>query len=142
MIDKALAEVDENYHSVRNESNRLMQNRDSMKTQTYAGMGSGFQAHDAFAAASQGAIQDRTQENIVSSDIAIVAARKLMEKGIRDIQAGGEPPHVIRKPEQNNLTHLLVISELVDGVNDWKGYTRAMEKEARDRNKAPGGKRE
>ena len=67
----------------------------------------------------------------VSSDIAIVAARKLMEKAIRDIQAGGEPPHVMRKPEHNNLSHLLVISDLVSGVSDWKAYTRALEQEAR-----------
>ena len=134
VIDKSLAEVDEHYRPVRNQSNHFMQDRQSMQTQTYTGMGSGFQTHDAFATGSQGAVQDRTRENIVSSDIAIVAARKLMEKAIRDIQAGGEPPHVMRKPEQNNLSHLLVISDLVSGVSDWKGYTRAMEQEARKSN--------
>ena len=101
-----------------------MQDRTSMQAKTYTGMGSGFQTHDAFATGSQGAIQDRTQENIVSSDIAIVAARKLMEKAIRDIQAGGEPPHVIREPAQNDLSHLLVISDLLVGVSNWKEYTR------------------
>ena len=35
-----------------------------MKSKTYAGMGTGFQAHDAFATASQGAIQDRTDEHL------------------------------------------------------------------------------
>ncbi len=131
VIDKALAEVDEHYRPVRNESNQFMQDRESMKTHTYTGMGSGFQTHDAFATGSQGAIQDRTRENVVSSDIAIIAARKLMEKAIRDIQAGAEPPHVIRTPEKNNLSHLLVISDLVEGVSDWKGYTRGLETEAR-----------
>lgn len=124
VVDKALSEVDINYRPVRNESNRFLQDRAAMRTQTYTGMGSGFQSHDVFATASQGAIQDRTQENIVSSDIAIVAARKLMEKAIRDIQEGREPPHVIRRPEQNILSHLLVISDLVSGVSDWKAYTR------------------
>ena len=131
VIDKSLAEVDEHYRPVRNQSNHFMQDRQSMQTQTYTGMGSGFQTHDAFATGSQGAVQDRTRETIVSSDIAIVAARKLMEKAIRDIQDGREPPHVIRSPKQNNLSHLLVISDLVSGVSDWKGYTRAMEQEAR-----------
>jgi len=131
VVEKALAEVDEKFHPVRYESNRFMQDRASMLTQTFTGMGSGFQTHDAFATGSQGAIQDRTQENIVSSDIAIVAARKLMEKAIRDIQAGGEAPHVIRKPEQNNLAHLLVISDLVEGISDWRGYTRGLEAEAK-----------
>ena len=142
VIDKSLAEVDDQYRPVRSESNRFMQNRESMRTQTFTGMGSGFQTHDAFATGSQGVIQDRTQENVVSSDIAIIAARKLMEKAIRDIQAGGEPPHVIRQPEQNKLTHLLVISDLVEGVSDWKRYTRTMEMEARARHEARGERRE
>ena len=124
VIDNVLAEVDDHYMPVRNQDNRFMQDRTSMQAKTYTGMGSGFQTHDAFATGSQGAIQDRTQENIVSSDIAIVAARKLMEKAIRDIQAGGEPPHVIREPAQNDLSHLLVISDLLVGVSNWKEYTR------------------
>jgi hypothetical protein len=124
VIDTSLAEVDAQYRPIRNESNHFMQDRESMQTQTYTGMGSGFQNHDAFATGSQGTVQDRTHENIVSSDIAIVAARKLMEKAIRDIQDGREPPHVLRTPEQNDLSHLLVISDLVSGVSDWKKYTR------------------
>jgi hypothetical protein len=67
---------------------------------------------------------------------AALQRRLAMEKAIRDIQAGGEPPHVIRQPEQNKLTHLLVISDLIEGVSDWKGYTRAMEQEARERHEA------
>ena len=129
VIEKALAEIDGSYHLVRSETNRFQQDRDAMKSQTFTGMGSGFQTHDGFATGSQGAIQDRTQENIVSSDIAIVAARKLMEKAIRDIQAGREPPHVIRTPEKNNLAHLVVISDLLEGVSDWKEYTRQMERQ-------------
>jgi len=142
VIDKARAEVDEHYQPVRNATNNFMQDRESMKTQTYTGMGSGFQTHDAFATGSQGAIQNRTAENVVSSDIAIIAARKLMEKAIRDIQAGGEPPHVIRNPAQNDLSNLLVISDLLTGVNDWKGYTRGLENEARERHEARNERRE
>lgn len=123
-IDRARAEIDERYRPVRNENNKFMQSREQMQTQTYTGMGNGFQTHDVFATGTQGAVQDRTRENVVSSDIAIIAARKLMEKGIKDIQEGREPPHVIRTPELNRLNHLLVISDLVEGVGDWKEYTR------------------
>jgi hypothetical protein len=119
------------YRLVRNAANRFMQDRESMKTKTYAGMGSGFQAHDAFATASQGAIQDRTDEHLVSSDKAIVAARKLLEKAIRDVQERREPPHVIREPGQNRFPHLLVISDMIPDTGDWKEYTRKLEAEAR-----------
>jgi hypothetical protein len=104
-----------------------------MKTHTYTGMGAGFQAHDAFATASQGAIQDRTEENLVSSDKAIVAARKLLERAIKDVQAGREPPHVIRAPDQNQFPQLLVVSDMISDNSDWKEYAKTLEMEARAR---------
>jgi phenylpropionate dioxygenase-like ring-hydroxylating dioxygenase large terminal subunit len=131
VIERCRAEIGEGYRLVRNEANQFLQDRKSMQSQTFTGMGSGFQTHDAFATGSQGAIQDRTQEHVVSSDIAIVAARKLMEKAIRDIHDGQEPPHVIRTAEQNNLSQLLVISDLVSGVSDWKEYTHGLEAEGK-----------
>ena len=94
-------------------------------------MGSGFQAHDAFATTSQGKIQDRTEEHLVSSDKAIVAARKLLEKAIRDVQEGREPPQVIRVPSQNRFPNLLVLSDMIPDTSDWKEYTQSLEAEAR-----------
>jgi phthalate 4,5-dioxygenase oxygenase subunit len=131
IINRERSEMRPDYRLVRNAANRFMQDRESMKTKTFAGMGAGFQAHDAFATASQGAIQDRTDEHLVSSDKAIVAARKLLEKAIRDVQEGREPPHIIREPSQNRLSHLLVISDMIPSAGDWKEYTRKLEAEAR-----------
>ena len=88
LVNRERSELGPDYRLVRNEANRFLQDREAMKTKTYAGMGSGFQAHDAFATASQGAVQDRTEEQLVSSDKAIVAARKLMEKAISDVREG------------------------------------------------------
>jgi phthalate 4,5-dioxygenase len=124
--------LDANYRLARNESNRFLQDRQAMKTKTYAGMGSGFQAHDAFATASQGAVQDRSDEHLVSSDKAIIAARKLLEKAIYDIGDGREPPHVVRSAAQNRFSHLLVLSDMIP-TGDWKEYTRNLEAEARAR---------
>jgi phthalate 4,5-dioxygenase oxygenase subunit len=130
-VNRERSEFTSDYRLLRNESNRFMQDRESMKTKTYTGMGSGFQAHDAFATSSQGTIQDRTEEHLVSSDKAIVAARKLLEKAIRDIQEGREPPHVIREPSQNRFPHLLVVSDMISEGGDWKEYTKSLEAEAR-----------
>jgi hypothetical protein len=102
-----------------------------MKTKTYAGMGPGFQAHDAFATGSQGSIQDRTEEHLVSSDKAIVMTRKLLEKAIRDVQEGRDPAHVARHPSQNRFPHFLVISDMIPNTSDWKDYTKRLELEAR-----------
>ncbi len=133
VIQQERSEITPDFRLVRNSSNRFMQDRESMKSKTYSGMGHGFQAHDVFATSSQGAIQDRTQEHVVSSDKAIVAARKLMVKAIRDIQDGGEPPHVVRDPEKNRFPHLQVISDLIPSATDIKQHTRKIEAEAKAR---------
>jgi phthalate 4,5-dioxygenase len=131
VVGRERSELTPDYRLVRNEANRFLQDRESMKTKTYAGMGSGFQAHDAFATASQGAIQDRTEEHLVSSDKAIVAARKLLAKAIDDVLEGREPPHVVRDPNQNRFPHLLVISDMIPDAAGWKEYTKSLEAEAR-----------
>jgi hypothetical protein len=131
VVGRERSELTPDYRLVRNEANRFLQDRESMKTKTYAGMGSGFQAHDAFATASQGAIQDRTEEHLVSSDKAIVAARKLLAKAIDDVLEGREPPHVVRDPSQNRFPHLLVISDMIRDGGGWKEYTKTLEAEAR-----------
>jgi phthalate 4,5-dioxygenase oxygenase subunit len=133
VVNRERSELTSDYRLVRNEANRYLQDREAMKARTFAGMGTGFQAHDAFATASQGAVQDRTGENLVSSDRAIVAARKLLERVIKDVQAGREPPHVIRAPEQNRFPHLLVLSDMISDDRDWKEYTKSLEREARVR---------
>jgi hypothetical protein len=133
LLNRERSELQSDYRLVRNQANRYLQDRESMKTKTYAGMGHGFQAHDAFATASQGTIQDRTEEHLVSSDKAIVAARKLLEKAIRDIREGREPPHVVRSPSENRFPDLLVVSDMIPDTSDWKQYTRNLAAEARAR---------
>ncbi len=95
-----------------------------MQTQTFTGMGLNFQAHDAFATESQGPVQDRTAEHLVSSDKAIVAARKLLLNAMKDAQNGRDPQHVIRDPKLNRLLHLQALSAVIPDTSDWKQYTK------------------
>ena len=95
-----------------------------MKTQTFTGMGLNFQAHDAFATESQGEVQDRTAEHLVTSDKAIVAARKLLMSGMRDAKNGRDPQHVIRDADANRLLHLQALSEVIPASVDFKQQVR------------------
>lgn len=131
LVDRERSELGPDFRLLRNEANRFLQDRQAMENKTYAGMGAGFQAHDAFATTSQGAIQDRTGEHLVSSDKAIVAARKVMEKAIDDVQEGKDPPHVARSASGNRFPHLLVVSDMIPPGSDWKAYTKKLEAEAR-----------
>jgi phenylpropionate dioxygenase-like ring-hydroxylating dioxygenase large terminal subunit len=130
--EKSRFEVTPDYALSRNAANRYRQDRDSMATKTYTGMGANFQAHDAFATESQGEVQDRTAEHLVSSDKAIVAARKLLLNAIEEVRQGRDPRHVVRDPEANRFPHLIVQSEVVPASTDWKEYARQLERAKRE----------
>jgi hypothetical protein len=95
-----------------------------MKDKSFSGIGYNFQAQDACVIEGAGAIQDRTKEHLVSSDKAIVAARKLLLRGIQDVKDGRDPLHVVRDPDQNNFAHLAVISEVVPKAADIRAIVR------------------
>ena len=125
---RSRAELTDDYRLSKTAANRYQQDRASMQSQTFTGLGTNFQVHDAFATESQGPVQNRTEENLVSSDKAIVAARKLIFNGIRDVQAGREPQHVVRDPTANTFPNLVVISDVIAKSLDWKDYTRDRER--------------
>jgi len=59
---------------------------------TYTGMGMDINVHDQWAVESQGAIQDRTQEHLGGTDVAIIANRRMLLGAIKGLQTGAEPP--------------------------------------------------
>jgi hypothetical protein len=111
-------ELTPDYHMVRNKANRYLQDRESMKNKSFSGIGYNFQAQDACVIESAGAVQDRTKEHLVTSDKAIVAARKLLLKGMQDIKEGRDPMHVVRDPAKNKFNHVAVISEVTEKSAD------------------------
>jgi phthalate 4,5-dioxygenase len=127
--NRSRAGLTPDYRLTRNATNRYQQDRESMKTKTFTGMGMNFQAHDAFATESQGPVQDRTHEHPVSSDKAILAARKLLLNAIKDVQEGRQPQHVIRDASLNRFPHLVVRSELVPVAEDCKQYVKQLERQ-------------
>jgi phenylpropionate dioxygenase-like ring-hydroxylating dioxygenase large terminal subunit len=124
---RSRAELTADYRLTANAANRYLQDRESMKTKTFTGMGLNFQVHDAFATESQGRVQSRTEENLVSSDKAIVASRKLILNAIKEVQRGRDPQHVIRDPKANRFPNLVVLSDVISASADWKEYTRSRE---------------
>ncbi|HWH76188.1 MAG TPA: hypothetical protein VNT76_02410, partial [Candidatus Binatus sp.] len=124
---RSRAELGAGYKLSRNGDNRYQQDRESMHTQTFTGLGTNFQVHDAFATESQGRVQNRTAENLVSSDRAIVASRKLILNAIKEVQQGRDPQHVIRDPQKNRFANLVVLSDVIPASADWKAHTRSRE---------------
>jgi hypothetical protein len=65
------------------------------RTQTFTGMGFDINMHDQWACESQGHIQDRTRENLGSTDKGIVLYRRLLVDAIRRNEAGERPAMVL-----------------------------------------------
>jgi len=89
------------YRPIANRANRYQQDRRAMDAEVYSGIPMRlFQVQDLCVWERAGPIQDRTQEHLVPSDIAIVASRKLLLGAIRAVQERQDPPHVVRDPER------------------------------------------
>lgn len=126
---KESSEMTSDYRSTRNQANRYLQDRESMKSKSFIGLGANFQAHDSLATVGAGPIQDRTQEHPVSSDKVVLAARKLLLKAIQDVQEGRDAPHAIRDPKVNRFPHLMVLSEVISSSKDWRAHIKEAEAE-------------
>lgn len=103
---------------VRNQANRYLQNREEMQTKTFTGMGAFFIAHDSYAVETQGAIHDRTQEYLGTTDVIVVQARRLLLEGMKAIERGERPVHEIRTESENDMSDLVVVSEVVPNTVD------------------------
>ena len=86
------------------------QDRESMKQKAYLGLGECFSVHDIAITQSQGTVHQQKNEHLSSSDIAIVRARRMLEEACDEVQAGRDPRGVVRAPEQNDFTDMVVIT--------------------------------
>jgi len=77
---------------------------EEQRTKTFTGMGFDINIHDQYACESQGPIQDRTQENLGSSDKGIVLYRRLLLDAIRKNEAGEPPLMVIDEQRAREIT--------------------------------------
>ncbi len=111
------AELTPDYQLVRNQANHYLQDREEMKLGTLTGMGTAFQVHDAYATESGHAIQDRTREQLSYMDRAIVLARSLMLRIIRELGEGCEVPYPDRVP-------IPVWNAKIPANEDWQRYAK------------------
>ena len=98
--------------------------------ETFTGMGADINVHDQWACESMGAIQDRTQEHLGTSDKAIVAYRKLLRSALEQSGRGERPIMVLDKTSAARIAG----PSAVDGIgpaDDWRGYWQRSEADKR-----------
>jgi hypothetical protein len=123
---KIATEIGPDFMPIRTRANRYLQNRDEMRRATFSGLGTHFPSHDLYAVESAGPIHDRTREHLATSDTAIVAARRMILNAIRDLEAGKEPPLVIRSANENVFNDIVIIQALLDKDVDSKEHCAAV----------------
>lgn len=120
----------EDYRPVRNRSNRYLQDRESMNTECYTGMGFNFVLHDLWATESQGPIQDRTREHLGAMDRAVTVGRKVLMKAIMDLQEGKEPANIVRDSARNEF-RVVAYNGVFPNSLPWKEASKQLEDQVR-----------
>lgn len=70
-------------------------------------------------------MQDRTQEHLGAADRGIIVARQVLLRAIRDVQAGREPPGLVRDPNSRWAPEFVARSDaLLPSSVDWHNYWR------------------
>ena len=93
-----------------------------MKTWSFSGMGRIFNVQDTAIVEGSGAIVDRTKEFLGSSDRAIIAARRQVLRGIREVAVGNDAPNTVRDDSINRFPQITVISEVLPEGADWRAH--------------------
>ena len=96
--------------------NRYGFSADEQKSGTYAGVGYDFNIHDTMILEGQGAIQDRSRENLAYTDMAIIAARKMLTEALDGEIA---PPMCAGNADATRYDHLVSI-DAVAPAGEWR----------------------
>ncbi|HEY1299946.1 MAG TPA: aromatic ring-hydroxylating dioxygenase subunit alpha [Stellaceae bacterium] len=97
---------------------------------TYTGMGADINVHDQWAVESQGRIHDRTREYLGTTDIAIVAYRRMLLRAIEAAGRGERPPMVLSEAEAKGMRGPVAF----DGIGPAdarRGYWREADRKRR-----------
>jgi phthalate 4,5-dioxygenase oxygenase subunit len=114
----------------RNKSNDYGFDPHEQEHDTFTGMGADINVHDQWACESMGAIQDRTQEHLGTTDKAISAYRRLLRQSIEQAGKGERPIMVLDEAAAAAVTG----PPAIDGIgssDDWRGYWLKTEQNKR-----------
>jgi phthalate 4,5-dioxygenase oxygenase subunit len=115
-------EFNPDFTKARNIHNDYLIDRQEQKRETFIGLGKSFVIHDSCATETMGPIYDRSKEHLGVGDITVIAVRKRLLQAMRGLDDGKEPPHVIMKPEQNDLRHVACIVTKIPSSKAPKQY--------------------
>ena len=100
----------------KNSANNYHYDPAEQRDRTYTGMGFDINVHDQWACESMGPIQDRTDEHLGRSDIAIVQYRRLLREMIGRVEAGKDDL-LMRGADTASITGPMAVDAVVESEN-------------------------
>jgi phthalate 4,5-dioxygenase oxygenase subunit len=105
------------FRPLANRDNDYLIDREAQKNKiSYSGI-EGFSMQDASLQESMGPIQDRTRENLVPSDKAIVMARRMLARAATELANGIEPPAL--KSEDQHVRAASILLPRDQKIREW-----------------------
>jgi phthalate 4,5-dioxygenase len=119
-------DIGPDHRKVRNIHNDYLIDREEQRHETFIGIGKSFVIHDSCATETMGPIFDRSKEHLGAGDITVIAVRKFLLQSLRALDSGKEPPHVLKSPEQNDMSHVACIVSKIDSRLNPKEYVSTL----------------
>lgn len=118
------------YAPLKDASNNYHYNPAEQATQTYTGMGMDINVHDQWAVEGMGAIQDRTQEHLGRSDVAIIRYRRMLRRAIADLAGKGAKALPMQGAGAADLKGPLS-NDAIAATSEWQRASHAADLERR-----------
>lgn len=99
-------------------------------SRTYTGMGEDINVHDQWAVESQGRIQDRTREHLGTTDRAIIAYRRMLNRAIDAVERGERPPMVLDAEQAAAIRGPVTVDGIASSAQ-WQEYWREVDRRRR-----------
>lgn len=119
------------YAPIKNKRNNYGYNPEEQGTLTYTGMGMDINVHDQWAVESQGSIQDRTDEHLGKTDIAIIKYRRMLRAAIKSLADNDENTLPMRNGVDVSEIVGPLSNDAVTQTSDWQEASRQADEERR-----------
>lgn len=118
------------YAPRKNQRNDYGYNPEEQVRETYTGMGLDINVHDQWAVESMGRIQDRTQEHLGKTDVAIIRYRRMLRAAIAALNNGDEAALPMQGVDAADLRGPLSNDAIADSA-DWEAASLRADAERR-----------
>lgn len=119
------------YAPTKNQGNNYGYDPEEQGAQTYTGMGMDINVHDQWAVESMGGIQDRTDEHLGKTDVAIIRYRRMLRAAIQNLEQNEETALPMRNGVDVSKIFGPLSNDAVTGTSDWQSASQSADDERR-----------